>query len=402
MHVVHVYDGHERVYDGRGSVPDVVWNLAKETAKQGHDVTVVERQWADLPATAKHEGVSFQRLGLHTGSDKPWDQIPYEMISSTVGALTLLVDRTNFALAALRKLGGLDSDVVHVHLPFAANVLATVAPWLRKRMVYTAHLGETESRVTEPRFSPDVYLAKRVARTIALNPTIEQAFAERGVQSDQLVIVPNGVDIGRFEDVEPELKQQIRSDYSLDYDRIVLFVGTVTPRKGVEDLIRAVETVVADDRRDVGFVIVGRTDLEPDYVSRIRDRVTAAEIANHVTFTGFVSEAELRAFYAVADIFALPSYEEGSSIAVSEAIAAGLPVVGSAIDGIVQQIDHGTHGLLADPGDIEQLASHLGTLLDYAERRETMAEAVADRAQDLSWERVTERMLTVYEEVDRA
>ncbi|MFB6187081.1 MAG: hypothetical protein ABEI86_09480, partial [Halobacteriaceae archaeon] len=49
MRVIHIYDGHEQVYEGDGSVPGVVWNIARETAEAGHDVTVLERQWEGLP-----------------------------------------------------------------------------------------------------------------------------------------------------------------------------------------------------------------------------------------------------------------------------------------------------------------------------------------------------------------
>ncbi|WP_434522793.1 glycosyltransferase family 4 protein [Halorubrum sp. AS12] len=191
IHVVHLYDGHEQVYGGRGSVPGVVWNIARETAAANHDVTVLERRWDDLPATAEYDGVAFHRLNLRTGADKPWMRVPYEEVTSPGGAVRLVGDRTNFAFAALRWLYEMEFDILHVHLPFAANVIATVAPQLRDRMVYTAHLGELrldlledsqgdssdESGLDVPAvlsaFSPDVYLAKRVAATTVLNPGIE-------------------------------------------------------------------------------------------------------------------------------------------------------------------------------------------------------------------------------------
>jgi glycosyltransferase involved in cell wall biosynthesis len=399
MRVIHLYDGHEKVYDGRGSVPGVVWNLARETVSRGHDVRVIERQWRGLDIAAEHQGVAFHRLPLSTGSAEPWTDLPYELVSTPTGAARLVLDRTNFARAALRALAYYDPDVIHVHLPFAANVLATVAPWLRDRFVYTAHLGETEKRVVEPFFSPDAYLARRTKRTVALNPSMRRAFAERGVSEETLVTVPNGVDTAQFDDVTEADRAAARDAFGVDADVVALFVGTVTPRKGVRELVEAAGQVFPLDGVDAQVVIVGNTELDPGYVESVRDAIAAAGIEDDVTMTGFVSERELAALYDLADVAALPSYEEGSSIAVAESLAAGVPVVGTRIDGIRQQIEHGTHGLLTEPGEVDDLARHLETLLADDATRRSMASAVERRARERSWGRVTERMLDVYREV---
>lgn len=387
------------MYEGKGSVPDVVWSLASRTAGQGHDVTVLERRWAGLPRYAEHEGVYFHRLDLRTGADEPWVDIPYEMVSTPVGAGRLLADRTNFAIQALRQLRGLNPDVIHVHLPFAANVVATLARSKRDRMVYTAHLGETEKRVVDPAFSPDVYLAKRVARTVALNPEMRDAFVSRGVPEERLVVVPNGVDIERFDGIDPATVEGVREKYGVNGGPVVLFVGTVTPRKGVTDLVKAA-SAVCDDYGEVQFLVVGRTDLEPDYLAEVHEAIAEVDIDDHVTLTGFVSEEELLACYDLADLFVLPSFEEGSSVAVTEAMAAGLPIVGSRIDGIRQQVEHGTHGLLFEPGDTVTLAQYIRKLVTEEGTRREMEKAIATRAGELSWEQVTDRMLDVYAEVE--
>lgn len=400
MRIVHVYDGHERVHEGRGSVPDVVWNNARYAAAAGHDVWVLERQWDGLGNAATHEDVRFRRFRLPTGARTPWTDVPYEMVGDPVGTVKLVADRTAFALAAIRHLPD-DADVIHVHLPFAANVLVTVAPWLRSRMVYTAHLGETEKRVTEPRFSPDAYLAARVARTVVLNPGMRRAFVDRGVPASRLRVVPNGVDTGRFDAVPDERRRAVADRYDLADRTVVLFVGTVTPRKGVLDLVAATERAFAD-RDDVAVVVTGKDDLDPAYAEEVREAIADADLGDTVTLTGFVSTADLEALYDLADVFVLPSYEEGSSVAVTEALAAGLPVVGTRIPGIEQQIEHGRHGFLGDPGDVGTLADNLQWLVDDDSIRATHTEASRERAAALSWPSVTDQLLDVYREVAEA
>lgn len=399
MKILHLYDGHEAIA-GRGSVPNVVWNLATETAAQGHDVTVLERQWDGTEQRTSRDGVTIERIPVSTGADEPWERSPYKLIKTTTGAVKLFVDRTNFAFRTFQRLRQLEFDVVHVHLPFAANVLATAAPGLASRMIYTAHIGETESRVVEPRFSPDVWLAKRVARAIVLNPEMQATFESRGVNPNALRVIPNGVHSERFQNVSLQQCQTVETRYELTDTRIVLFVGTVTPRKGIKELMTATRKILPDAGEDVRFVVVGNTDMEPEYVDAAKAELTD-EIADQVVFAGFVPNEEIPAFYRLADVFVSPSFEEGSSISVTEAIASQTPVVGSRIDGIRQQIDDGVHGRLVEPGDTDALADALTRLLSDPETRAEMTAALGERAVELSWPRVTERTVDVYAEVLR-
>jgi len=409
MHVVHVYDGHERVYDGRGSVREVVWNVARETAARGHEVTVVERRWNGLDAYATHEGVDFERIPLRTGASEPWTRVPYDEVTSLGGSLRLVGDRTNFAIQALRRLRRLDPDVIHTHLPFAANVLITVAPWLRDRMVYTAHLGdlrmdllEDDSAVDAPGildlFSPDVFLAKRVARTTVLNPEIREAFVRGGVPAERVEVVPNGVDLERFGVVPETDLERVREAYRIDDDRpFLLFVGTIMPRKGVTELVQALGSVAK--REDVPtprVILAGENSLDEEYTARVEELIAETGLEESVELTGFVDAADLPALYALADVFVVSSLEEGFGMTAVEAMAAGAPVVGTRVGGIPTLVEDGEQGRLVDPGDVEGLAAALGDVLADPAGRERMVERARARAAEFSWETVAEQFEAVY------
>jgi len=415
LHVVHVYDGHEQVYDGRGSVPNVVWNVARETAAQGHEVTVLERQWEGLPAVAEHEGVRFRRLDLRTGANEPWERVPYEQVHSPVELARLVGDRTNFALATLPHLRHLSFDVVHVHLPFAANVLLTLAPWLRSKTVYTAHLGEVrldalaedqqgdESGGLEAPdllayVSPDVYLARRAAHTTVLNEDVRTVFAGRGVPEKRLTVIPNGVDLERFSDVDEDRVSEVETTYGLSEGPAVLFVGTIMPRKGVDDLVRAIAEVVEEGYDDVRVVLAGEDDLDGEYVAEVESLVREAGLESTVTMPGFVPAEDLPALYAAADVFAMPSREEGFGMTVTEAMAAGTPVVGTRVGGIPQLVADGQEGALVDPNDPEALATALYRVLSSSDRA-VMGERAVERAESYSWRSVGEDFEGVYREV---
>lgn len=416
MRVVHLYDGHEQVYRGRGSVPRVVWNVARETAAAGHDVIVIERQWNGLPRRSTHEGVNFRRLDLWTGAAQPWDRVPYEMVESPLSLARLIGDRTYFAVRALQELRQLPFDVLHVHLPFAANVLLTVAPWLCQRTVYTAHLGELRLNALQDggevdggdeidvpgvvqRFSPDVLLARRAAATTVLNSSIREQFMTRGVPGSRLEVVPNGVNLERFGDV-PEIRiRDVRHTYRFDDVRTVLFVGTVMPRKGVTDLVRAMADVVDAVDEDVRLVIAGETDLDEAYTQRIRALIEKHDLDDVVELVGFVSDEELPALYAAADMFALPSHEEGFGMTAVEAMAAGTPVVATRVGGMPWVLENGDAGRLVDVGAVSAMATEITTILDDANGKERMTEHARERARDFSWSAVATRVVNCYEEV---
>jgi len=431
MHVVHLYDGHEKVYNGRGSVPNVVWNIARETAAGDHRVTVIERQWDDLPKQATHDGVDFRRLDLRTGASEPWSDVPYEMVESPAGIARLLIDRTNFALTAYRELQKLEFDVLHVHLPFAANVLITVAPWLQRRTVYTAHLGElrldaledrvddtsarmspeqdssgqiatTDGGVESPALlqnvSPDIYLANRAVKTTVLNPDIQDVFVRRGVPRDRLEVVPNGVDLARFEDVRDEEIRNVTERYDLGDSPVLLFVGTVMPRKGVTDLIEAVASVV-DDGHDVRLLVAGENGLDETYTRQVTSLIAERELEEHVELVGYVPDEELPGLYARADVFVMPSLEEGFGMAVVEAMAAGTPVIGSRVGAIPRLLGDDECGFVVDAGDVEAVADRISRLLNSSAARTVRSDRATRRAREFSWPGITDQFTAIYTEV---
>lgn len=415
MKILHVYDGHEQIYDGKGSLPRIVWNIARRTERRGHDVSVVERQWSGLARRTTHEGVRFRRLPLRTASDEPWAEVPYEMVHTVPGLAKMVADRTNFALQTARLFRRIDFDVAHFYLPFAANVLVTLAPWWRDRMVYTAQLGElrlnslaeTDGETPDVpgvirHFSPDVYLAKRVGHTTVLNETVRDIFAANGVPDERLSHVPNGVSVEKFDEVTEANRERVRDEFDLDDAKTVFFAGTIMPRKGVAELVKAVDRVVNDHGiDDVRLVLAGETDLDDEYMDQVQSLVAEGGLEEQVVFTGYLTDDTLLPLYSASDVFVLPSFEEGFGMVVSEAMAAGTPAIGSDISGIDQQIADGEAGILVEAGNVDELAAALTDLLRNPEKRRAMGERCRERTQNFSWETVTEQYIDIYRQLTR-
>jgi len=410
MKILHVYDGHEQIYQGKGSLPRIVWNIASRTADRGHDVSVVERQWAGLARTATHDGVRFRRLSLGTASDEPWDEVPYEMVHTGSGLGKMLVDRTNFAVKTARILREENFDAAHFYLPFAANVLVTLAPWWRSRMVYTAQLGElrldslSETDGETPdvpgvirHFSPDIYLAKRVGHTTVLNENVQTIFADNGVSAGSLSHVPNGVSIEKFDRVTDAEIARVSDEFDLDGAKTIFFAGTIMPRKGVAELVKAGSKVVNEHGiSDVRLVLAGEADLDDDYTMQVQSLIEEGGISDQVVFTGYLTDETLLPLYSASDVFVLPSFEEGFGMVVSEAMAAGTPAIGSRISGINQQISDGETGALVEPGGVDELAAALADLLGDPTERRAMETRCRERARQFSWDVITNQYVEIY------
>jgi phosphatidylinositol alpha-mannosyltransferase len=201
-------------------------------------------------------------------------------------------------------------------------------------------------------------------------------------------LVPNGVDLERF---SPAAAPQ--SGLRRDGRPLILAMGRLDPRKGLEHLIEALPRV-ARALGPVDLVVAGDGPRAP----RLRRR--AARLApGLVRFLGPVPASQVPGLYAAADCLAAPAVRnESFGIVLLEAMASGRPVVATDICGYRLVVAPGETGLLVPPGDAAALAGALVAVLGDRARGRAMGEAGRERARTFSWERVTARLLEVYAE----
>ena len=117
--------------------------------------------------------------------------------------------------------------------------------------------------------------------------------------------------------------ERVRKKYGLE-GVVVMFAGTVTPRKGVFELIRAAEIL---NNKDVLFLIAGNLNVDREYAQKVMEYARIKGI--NAKFTGFVPYEDLKALYSACDVFVFPSFEEGHGIVLTKAMASGKPLIGS-------------------------------------------------------------------------
>jgi len=362
---------------------------------------VLERRWAGTNYEEEIDRIKFIRFDLSICSNISNKEVVYDQIRKPMGVLRFIFDRFVFALESNRYIKQNDFDVIHVHLPFASNILINLNRELKDKIVYTAHIGEEKKRFaldsSAPMalkiFSPDLYLMKRVRKSVVLNEPLKRKLIEKGIPEEKLEVIPNGVSVEDFE-LSKEEVERVRKKYGLE-GVVVMFAGTVTPRKGVFELIRAAEIL---NNKDVLFLIVGNLNLDRDYAQKVMEYARIKGI--NAKFTGFVPYEDLKALYSACDVFVLPSFEEGDPIALKEAMASGKPLIGSNVGGIPMQIKDGWNGFLVEPGNEKQLAEKIGYLIENEEERAMMGKNSRKLAkEEFDWEKIAEKYLRVYESI---
>jgi glycosyltransferase involved in cell wall biosynthesis len=118
----------------------------------------------------------------------------------------------------------------------------------------------------------------------------------------------------------------------------------------------------------------------------------------HALATGYVSDyEELKALYAICDIFVLPSFEEGDPIALKEALASGKPLIGSNVGGIPMQIEDGWNGFLIEPGNEKQLYGKIKYLIENEDVRKRMEKNSRKLAEEeFDWNKIVDKYFEVY------
>jgi glycosyltransferase involved in cell wall biosynthesis len=232
-------------------------------------------------------------------------------------------------------------------------------------------------------------------RAIAVCELARQVEIEQtGVSPDKVVTIHNGIDVGKFSYPGPQSPAQVRDSFGIP--KGVPLVGTVgrfRPQKGLADLLAAmvqVRHLIPSAR----LLLVGGGELLDD----LETKALSSGLGTAVTFAGMRSDVPK--ILAALDVFVSSSLWEGMPNAILEAMAAGLPVVATAVGGTPEVVEDGVTGLLVPPGDPKALAEAIACLLQDIDLRQQMGQAGRGRVtQHFSIERMVERTQTLYEQL---
>jgi len=365
-----------------------VYNLSKYLVKMGHEVHVITSNYPKAKEFEVIDGITVER---HKCLMRPLRN------PITPGILRLGKKIKEY-------------DVIHTHNEH--SFAAMVAAYFRKRtnvpLVLTCHgqlifgskIADCFERVYSRIIGRRIF---NIIDIIAVNSTMDRDYllSINPDISEKIKVLHNAIDTDFFENVSSNASyrdsgDKIKSLISRDF-KIILFVGRLIKRKGIEWLIKAMDSIInALGRTDVLCIIVG----EGEDHSYFEVLVNKFDLSDYVYFTRGVSNEDLIYMYRNADIFVLPSLSEVCPTVALEAMYFGLPVVATDIPGVR---DHFKDvALLVSPRNEDELAAAIVKLLEdeeLAKRLSTVGEELVKRK--YTWDIVAKRYEKIYEQITK-
>ena len=232
------------------------------------------------------------------------------------------------------------------------------------------------------------------AKNAAIIVTVSKYSSKKIVQfynidKTKIRIVPNGVDPQKFRPLED--LEKVKHRIMIEGKQCVLFVGRLIPRKGLHFLMEAAKQVVRENK-EIMFVIVGDGPLKNYLISFLKKE----RLSDNFVFLGDVSDNVLPIVYNCADVFTLPSINDGKGIALLEAQATAKPVVAFDIEAIKESVCDKETGLLVKP-DSHELANAILGLLSNRSLREKMGRSGREFVcNNFSWDICAQKMFQIY------
>lgn len=355
-----------------GGAERQAYELSRALRARGHDVFVLTRALPGLPAFETMDGVPVERLAAWGGG----------LLNSTV-----------FFAACLARLLRGDYDAVHAHLAASPALAAALAARLLGRPA-VVKLGGGKGIGEIALSSRSAAGRLKLALLRLLKPRFVAVAAELSAELEShglgtAALIPNGVDLERFRPPAAGEKEALRASLALGPGPVFLYMGRLAWEKRLPAFSAAFGRAAAGLSPRPQLVAVG---AGPE-----RAALEAAARASGVDLRLLEPVADPAPLYRAADAFILPSVSEGLSNALLEAMASGLPVLGSRVGGTAEAVQDGVSGLLFDGEPDPAAEAPARRLMEDAGLRLRLGAGARERAQAYSLTSVAARVEALYQ-----
>jgi glycosyltransferase involved in cell wall biosynthesis len=369
-----------------GGIPRVASELSRELVRKGHDVTVYTTDVLDRDSRCAQDGKEASFDGAKVFYFKNLsNRLAYDY------QLFLPIGLKGFVQKTVS-----DFDIIHLHghRHLLNNIVHRYALKFRKPYVLSAH--GTVLRI-ERRFLAkaifDRLFATRILRDgahfVAVSGNEVKQYEQMGVERERVTVIYNGIDLDGFKKL-PE-NGTFRKRYNLTGKRVVLYLGKITPRKGLDFLVRAFSML----KRDDCVLVVAGNDM--GFKKRVLEIVEELALGGRVIFTGLLVGEEKLAAYRDSDVVVYPAVYEIFGLVPFEAMMCGAPVVVTDDCGCGEIIGREDIGYTVKYGDVQGLSDRIDEVLNS---RDAAAEKVLRGKQfvekNLNWELIGDKYVDVY------
>ena len=288
-----------------------------------------------------------------------------------------------------------------LHPVDALLILASALPiYHPKRSLFTAH--DVAFEMFPEAFTPFMlkyqkwstrFAVRHAARILSVSEATKRDLVKfYGIDPAKIDVTPLGFDSAKFHPQGYEEVQSVLDKYGLVYQKYVLFVGTIQPRKNLEKLAEAFHQLRTQNHVEEKLAIFGARGWlwEP-----IVEKIKALGADGSIKYFDYASKEDLPFLYAGARLLTLPALYEGFGLPPLEAMASGVPVVVSNISSLPEVA--GDAGVLVDPNSADSIAAGLLRVLTDPQLRENMIAKGLARAKEFAWENTARKTLAAIE-----
>lgn len=370
-----------------GGAEVFVKEIAERSAQDGHIVLVLTHAIKGSPRTEVFNGVKIIRVSH-----------PISIEKSTSSHLPSIMFIFPAILQAMRVVIKENISVIHCHGSMSSLCGYIIKKLFKKKLVITVQGGDIgdypESTggfcgVLKPVIR--TYLGAADAITCVSTHLVGVAINKFGAKNIKLI--PNGVDMSMFKSTDD--KETFKKNLNIEEKRIIISVSRLTPKNGIDYLIRAFPEILARFS-DTRLILLGGGKQEEEIKKLKRE----LGVQDKITLIDHVPHAEIKKYLSIADVFIRPSLDEGFGIAFIEAMACGIPVIGTNVGGIPDIIKNNENGIIIEPRNEKQIINSILNLLnnkDLAEKLSAKGHEYVKK--QFNWDNIYKKMKSVYEEV---
>jgi glycosyltransferase involved in cell wall biosynthesis len=340
-----------------------VYSFARDLVDSGLDVSVISIRSSDESPIQNDRGLSIFRINR---------KFPFLSIYNLISKIK--------------------PDIIHVQAPNYFGSMALIPAKIKKiPVIATAYRAEIDSVNFVLNCLRKLTL-KQYDRIVTCSEFSKSLAINAGAKKERTIVIYNSCNETLF--LSP-YKTSSRKKLGLPQDKkIILFIGNLIEIKGIFTLIYAL--INLRDKIDFYTIIIGKGEEE----KVLRDLIVKENLADKVTLKGWYPQQQLPDFYHSSDIFVLPSFVEGQSVAILEAMASGLPIIATAVGGNLETIEDGVNGFLIPVGDHNYLSNKISDLL----RSEALRNSFSKNCRDAYSKRFSkkiqiEKFLKLYETI---
>jgi glycosyltransferase involved in cell wall biosynthesis len=391
LHVAYIYPPELGVADG---ITNVVFNVTKELAKRGHQVSVYTSDMLDL-----HDNNSLRAKHLViNGVDVYYSR-------SVLRSKTFIVTPATISLLS-KNID--DFDIIHIHDARSFQGISTYLFAKTKNVPYV--FQPHGSYLPSLPDSPSKAVAKttldklvsgeiigNASKVIALSQVEAQQYKCAGVPDEKIAIIPNGIDLAEYADLPP--KGSFKKKFNIQDDKkIILYLGRIHKTKGIDYLINAYAHMIKTMKCNNTLLVIAGPD--DGYLNEAKSIARSLGVSNSILFTGFISKEDKLKALVDAEVFVTPSFY-GFPITFLEACAVGTPIITTTLGDSLEWINNNV-GYVTLPTYCE-LAQAIRRVLSDEEVVKRFSKNCRETVQSLfSLEKIVSKLEQVYKEVTHA